>query len=187
VFYWVIANQALILKAVGRNPTLTGRVQLWRDLLKMAQNRPLLGYGFKSFFLQNGPVRVVWQHIHWQAVHAHNGYLDTLMELGLVGLALVLIMAAVTAWHGFKWLRIHRTMEGMWPLAIITFILGYNLAEASFLRQNSFTWVVFVATAFGLSKQLKLHERSVRVAPYVSVKEPLLRRNGFGQSPVETC
>jgi O-antigen ligase len=73
-------------------------------------------------------------------------------------------------------------MEGLWPIAIVTFMLTYNLAEASFLRQNSLTWVIFVATAFGLGKQLKLHKRSSPVAPYVRAQAPVAGRNSSRRS-----
>ena len=76
--------------AVGRNGTLTDRTLIWRLLLKMHTN-PLVGTGYQSFWLGS---RLMWfwqtsglEHIN----EAHNGYLETYLETGVVGLLLLVV------------------------------------------------------------------------------------------------
>src|SRR6266404_2502224 len=62
-------------EALGRTSTLSGRTELWEDLLKLDTN-PILGAGFESFWLGERLQRVAdiyW----WHPNEAHNGYLET--------------------------------------------------------------------------------------------------------------
>jgi len=81
-----------LAEALGRDPTLTGRTVIWRALLTFDIN-PLLGTGYSSFWL--GPrLQKVWALTGSQGAmlkgidEAHDGYLETYLNLGLVGLVL---------------------------------------------------------------------------------------------------
>ena len=65
--------------AFGRDTTLTGRTDTWKDLVPVVERHPLLGCGFGSFWTTT-------RRELYQMSNAHNGYLDTLLELGAVGL-----------------------------------------------------------------------------------------------------
>ena len=69
-----------ISSMVGRNETLTGRNEVWATLLPYALQRPLWGYGFGGFWTD--AMRAI------TSAHAHNGYLDVILNLGLFGLFL---------------------------------------------------------------------------------------------------
>ncbi len=74
-----------LLGLLGKNITLTGRIPLWLLLIPLALKRPLLGYGYGAFWLgESGPSATVWA-LTWDAPHAHNGYLDLWLEIGLIG------------------------------------------------------------------------------------------------------
>lgn len=67
--------------------TLTGRIPLWRECLKYAAERPILGYGYNSFL---GPHNFskVSQAVGWAPDSTHSGYIDALMGLGFIGASL---------------------------------------------------------------------------------------------------
>src|SRR3984893_16756181 len=74
--------------AVGRDPTLTGRSNIWKAVLSTNTN-PLIGTGYESFWL--GPrLNHVWQ-LAGQVNEAHNGYLEIYLTLGLVGVFLLFL------------------------------------------------------------------------------------------------
>jgi len=82
------------LGLLGKDLTLTGRIPLWLILIPMALARPLLGYGYGAFWLgESGPSAVVWA-MTWDASHAHNGYLDLWLEIGLIGAGIVIVLLA---------------------------------------------------------------------------------------------
>ncbi|NTV89090.1 MAG: O-antigen ligase family protein, partial [Clostridiales bacterium] len=83
-----------IARIVGRDETLTGRTDLWLDLLREPIN-PLLGTGYQSFWL--GPrVDYLWDKYLFHPLQAHNGYLETYLNGGLFGLLLLALMLIVT-------------------------------------------------------------------------------------------
>jgi hypothetical protein len=69
-----------------------GRYQLWRLALRDARNHPWLGSGagsFERYFLRHQPAQLS------RVRDAHNLYAETLAELGLVGLALLLFVLGI--------------------------------------------------------------------------------------------
>ncbi len=73
--------------------TSSGRLEAWRGTLHQALDRPLLGYGFGT----EERVFVDRYYLHYSE-RPENSYLGTLLQLGVVGLALLLAaLAAVIA------------------------------------------------------------------------------------------
>ncbi len=66
--------------------TLTGRVPLWQVLIEEVGQRPWLGAGFAAFWGSPNSFRVE----QLTAPSAHNGYLEELLNTGVVGLAILL-------------------------------------------------------------------------------------------------
>jgi O-antigen ligase len=74
------SNIAAASSTLGRDATLTGRTDTWTELIPVVEREPLLGYGFGSFWTTD-------RRDLYQMSFAHNGYLDILLELGVVGLS----------------------------------------------------------------------------------------------------
>ena len=84
------------IMALGRNTTLTGRTEIWQALLNWEIN-PVLGVGFESFWLGNERQSKLQQFFPGLNLNeAHNGYLETYLNLGLVGLVITLLMLGAT-------------------------------------------------------------------------------------------
>lgn len=79
--------------ALGRGADLTGRTDvIWTKVLERAGHHPIFGNGFSSPWIPTDPAFRDWITDHGITVfHAHNMWLDVLMQLGAVG---VLLMAA---------------------------------------------------------------------------------------------
>ncbi len=77
---------AKVLDFLGEDPTLTDRTEIWAACTALVNN-PIFGMGFESFWL--GPrVAVIWQT--WQGINqAHSGYIETYLNLGIVGIFLL--------------------------------------------------------------------------------------------------
>jgi O-antigen ligase len=74
------SNVAVFSGSLGRTDNLTGRTDLWAALLPTIEDRPLFGYGFGSFW-------TTARREFYDMSHGHNGYLDVMLDLGIVGLA----------------------------------------------------------------------------------------------------
>jgi O-antigen ligase len=152
---WLLAGVELeqATAAAGRSISLTGRVPLWDEVLTMIAQRPWLGYGYNSFWLGwNGPSALVWESVRWDPVHAHNGFLDLVLDLGVVGLglfALSFIFSLPRAINAARW---GADASALWPLYYLVFMLLYNMTESSILRQNNILWALYVATVLSLAR-----------------------------------
>src|SRR5262249_52276695 len=85
---WVMFDA--FTEAFGRDATLTGRTELWQGLLRLAVD-PIVGAGFESFWLGDR-IANLWHQYWWHPNQAHNGYLDTYLNLGAIGVVLLIIM-----------------------------------------------------------------------------------------------
>lgn len=149
---WTSANAADLLGTIGKDPTLTGRTGMWPYMWEMFEKQPWLGYGYDGFWQDwNSPGAYIWRAINWTAPNAHNGYLNLLLELGVVGLSVYLLGFFVTSIGGFIWLRHNKSSEGFWPLLYLTYIFLTNLSESALLERNNIFWVLYVATAISVS------------------------------------
>jgi exopolysaccharide production protein ExoQ len=163
----VIATDELgtIAQLLGRDATLTGRVDLWLILPSYIEDRLWLGHGFAAFWVtDNLDVSSIWNTIGWRPPHAHNGWLDVLLELGVTGLTLVVIQLLLVFGKGVR-----AVVEGHEPhapyLLLMTFVLMiYNLAESNLVRP-SVMWMLLVVAAAALTRISR--ERSARAAPRV--------------------
>jgi exopolysaccharide production protein ExoQ len=125
--------------AVGRDPTLTGRTNIWNAVLSTNTN-PLFGTGYESFWL--GPrLNRVWQ-LAGTVNEAHNGYLEVYLTLGLVGVFLLFVFLIATYLTICK--RISPSFNvGSLSLALWTVILFYNMTESCAFK-GQFLWVIFL-------------------------------------------
>ncbi|MBI3780588.1 MAG: O-antigen ligase family protein [candidate division NC10 bacterium] len=91
---------------------LSGRVDLWGGTLAMIRERPLLGYGYgwrlfarraQAFANQTADARAT------SAPHAHNLFLETAYEMGLLGVAALCVLGGTVALVLIKRCRVSRS------------------------------------------------------------------------------
>jgi exopolysaccharide production protein ExoQ len=135
-----------ILQSMGRDSTLTGRTEIWRNLLDVPVN-PVLGTGFESFW-QGERLQRLWAIPGMHINEAHNGYLEIYLNLGWIGVALVAgIMVA-----GYRnVVRLLRQDPEAGRLRLAYFVAGaaYNLTEAA-MRTMSLMWIAFLFSMIAL-------------------------------------
>jgi O-antigen ligase len=91
-------HQALLLGRAEESDTLSGRAFIWPAVAYFIARRPLLGYGFETFWSVTH-VEAISEEVGWGLREAHNGYLDVLLSLGITGLAcgLAILLAGLAA------------------------------------------------------------------------------------------
>ncbi len=123
-----------LLEVLGRNATFTDRDQIWAELIPIAMQDPVLGLGFGGFWvlpIKNG------------VTSPHNGYLGIILELGIVGVLLVLgfVLSMCRDSHrclsrDFWW--------GSMGLCLLLMVVLHNTSEASFVRTSDVLWSLLV-------------------------------------------
>ncbi|HEX5102881.1 MAG TPA: O-antigen ligase family protein [Pirellulaceae bacterium] len=86
-------HQALLLGRAEESDTLSGRSFIWPAVGYFIDQRPWLGYGFEAFWNPTH-VETISEEVGWGLREAHNGYLEMLLSLGIVGLGLALATVA---------------------------------------------------------------------------------------------
>ena len=102
------AGGALVLRTellalLGKSSDLTGRLGIWQSVIGLAQERPVFGWGWVSFWV---PWADPFDHLiyrsHVLQLQAHNTWVDVAFQLGLVGLGVFLLLVVtvlVKSWQ----------------------------------------------------------------------------------------
>ena len=154
----ILSMLPLALGVLGRSD-LTNRVDIWRTVLDLVEQRPALGWGWVSYWAP-------WVHPYdglvvidgVEYLQAHNALLDVLLQLGVVGAAIAGALAAAALVRG--WTRAMRggptseTAPGWAPFLLLCALLAQALTESRLLVEGN--WALFVA----LSAKLAMDEWS---------------------------
>jgi O-antigen ligase len=126
---------------------LTGRVPLWQALIDQVWQHPWLGAGFAAFWSPSNVAQLGSSAVLGRA-SAHNGYLEELLNTGVVGLTILLAFCLGTLTVALR--RARRGDPLGWLLFLfIVFYLMLNLTNA--LTQEYFQPpFVLVLVALGL-------------------------------------
>lgn len=150
---WIFSNWEAVLGALGKDATLTGRTAIWSAVMDKIQERPWLGYGYSGFWqgIHGENSSHVWYVAHWDAPYSHNGFLDLLLDLGLLGLIIYLVGFAIACIQAVTLVCQTKSANSFWPLIFLTFAFLSNFSDSTILKQNSIFWVLYVATTVSLS------------------------------------
>lgn len=161
---FVIENISLVLAFMGKSATLTRRTEVWSAVWVAISDHMLLGYGFSAFWagLHGESARLAGR-LGFVARHAHNGFLDLWLELGIAGLALFVAGYLQAVGNGIALLRMGRDRSATWPLQYLAFLLLYDLAEGPILRPNSLYWALYVAVVVATAIAVR-REKALRAA-----------------------
>jgi exopolysaccharide production protein ExoQ len=131
-------------ESLGRGSTLTGRTDLWAHCLEV-QSSPILGEGFESFWFPERREKIAAFYHKWEPGGSHNSYLDTYLDLGLIGLSILIGLLIVTfrktrldLFRNFEW--------GRYRLAFFVAAVLRGWTESTFTA-GSALWFVFYIIA----------------------------------------
>jgi O-antigen ligase len=132
----------LFFKLIGKDPSLTGRTEIWGAVLHQVQLQPWVGYGFGAVWTDPwGPAWFIRHEVKWSAPTAHNGWLDVLLQLGIVGLVLAALYFILTAVAAST--RLLRGREGLWAIPFIAIFALLSVSESTLLQYNGLPWLMY--------------------------------------------
>jgi O-antigen ligase len=148
----------VLLQGAGRDATLSDRVFLWQDLLNNAAKNPVIGVGFGAFWVGRIGYALYpfpnWSRVThtWRPAEGHNGYIDVYVDLGLIGLALVIVVIVLALDGALNDLQ-NRFELGRFRVALLLGILTNNVAESSLLNGTHSLWFLFLLVAVHVPTQ----------------------------------
>jgi O-antigen ligase len=149
-----IAAPGLLLGLVGRDATLTGRTDIWAELISAISERPALGYGYLAFWAPDSEQRY-WlaKSVDWNAPSGHNGWLDLAISLGFVGVLIYLIDFVNSAWRAAKLSLTSPT--GVYALGFLAQFMLFAISESIILAQNSILWAMYAFVSCKLAMETR--------------------------------
>jgi exopolysaccharide production protein ExoQ len=132
--------------------SFTGRTIIWDFVQHEIDQRPLFGWGYLSFWLIPGSPSVV-DAPGWvgEMPNAHNGYYDTMLETGYLGLGLLVIFIIATL-HAIGRVADRDPPRAWLVLSLALYIIFYNYMESLWMHGFEFLWLVFLILAAEISR-----------------------------------
>jgi O-antigen ligase len=155
----VLLAPDLIVAALGRDLTLTGRTDIWEASARFVAAQPWLGYGYYAFWLpENGPAYWVREVVQWPVASAHSSWLELALGLGRAGVVLFALQCAATLARGAG--AALQPQAGLWAPAFLATFALYTLSESHALQANNIFWIIYVAVAARLALDAKASSNS---------------------------
>lgn len=148
-FAMLFGGMAGIAHILGRNSHLTGRTDIWAAVIPMVPN-PLVGAGFESFWLSPRVLTRLWQLFpNLPLNEAHNGYVEVYLELGWVGVGMMVVILLDGYRRSVKAFRREPALGGL-LIAYVLCAVIYNITEAGF-RMLDPMWIFLLLAVIGAS------------------------------------
>ncbi len=152
----ILGNAGRILQALGKTTTLSGRTDIWPLVIDNIGQQPWFGYGYRSFWLNGweGTAANVWAYLPFgfEPPHAHNGFLEILLSIGIVGFVVFVLNVMIFGWQAFRWARAYPTAEGLVPMLFLTLMLLINITETMWMTGDVF-WLCFVSMLLAIAQK----------------------------------
>jgi O-antigen ligase len=154
----LLGGESLVTGALGRRADL-GRADIWKASIAAADN-PVFGTGFESFWNTNVEKVALQLPNYWgptihNLVSAHNGYIEVYLDLGWVGLSLIVLILISGYRNAVACFRRDPQFGGL-LLTYIATCAFYSISEVGF-RVLTPSWIFLllaVVSASGFSAGL---------------------------------
>ena len=150
-FVLLVASN-VVLAALGKDATLTGRTQIWAAVMRRIQERPWLGYGYGAVWDDPSP----WSPLSWiikqagfRPGHSHNSWLQQWLDLGAAGLCAWALYFIETCTRAV--IALYRSPGAYLAVPFLLVYAMTSLTESIAVTFNDCRWLFFVAIAARLA------------------------------------
>lgn len=147
----------LIGRVLNRDPTLTGRTDLWAFARGLIAEKPVVGLGWQAFWQQGNPdAEYLWRKFFIQnraGFHFHNIWMDISVQLGLVGAVLLTSLYGIALVSLLAWNWRDRTPTSSFFVVIVLLLLARGYFEVDMPVQfQPGTVLFFMALVIGIDR-----------------------------------
>ena len=133
-----------ILVLLGKSSDLTNRGQIWTAVIALAEQRPVFGWGWVSYWVPwAAPFDHLAENNGVRQLHAHNAWLDLWLQLGILGLVVfgaLVLSTLVRSWSFAVDRPQHApgragafTSATLLPLLVVVALVVQSVAESRLL------------------------------------------------------
>ncbi|WP_164981489.1 O-antigen ligase family protein [Silvibacterium dinghuense] len=149
--------RAELLKLMDKSATLSGRTIIWHAVFLSIMKRPLFGFGYDAF----------WIGFKGEAIHlalasgapglanAENALFQLCLEVGLVGVILILAILGQGVWRAIQCYRSDTPGYALWYMSMI-FVEVLALVDGQrYMIPHSIEWTILVFSNACLAMEVK--------------------------------
>jgi exopolysaccharide production protein ExoQ len=137
---------------MGRDPTFTSRTEIWAGSLGLASQQPFTGYGYNAVWSAHENRLAQYPDAPGpRYAHAHNAWIDWVLQLGLGGLAVYVLSLGVLLNRAR-----HRAREpggafvAIQAACLLLYVQIYDLANVSTVPVTRFGFFMLAAASLSL-------------------------------------
>ena len=133
------------------------RTTIWPESLELISERPLAGHGVGRGLLRSTLRSQSGDPVAW---HSHNLFLEALLQTGVPGLALLVLLLGATVWQAWRLLRSGDELALACGIALAAVVLGMlvrNMTDMLWVRHNALLYwgVVGVLLGIGMARRFR--------------------------------
>ncbi|MCG8450544.1 MAG: O-antigen ligase family protein, partial [Pirellulales bacterium] len=171
------AQNALLLGRAEGATTLTGRLPLWKTLWRESREHRSLGFGYGAFWTTDRMEKFNKQ-LEWYPGHSHSVYMQTLLDVGFVGIAFVGALVLASSRRAATMVRVSSdpSYKFFFGFLVAGFVDG--LVEVSYVYPRGLGLLV----AMVMFSLVMVHAPLGKVSPARNPRNDLLTTPGKLQS-----
>ncbi|HME39785.1 MAG TPA: O-antigen ligase, partial [Steroidobacteraceae bacterium] len=148
-----------LLEMIGKDPTLTGRTDIWTYVIPDIYQKLWFGWGYEAFWSPDNPAAMeIGESLRWFAPQAHNGLLEMLLSVGLIGTAFLIFMLARNISLGVRCLRTSDRSLAISSLLCCAGIILLGITETVLLAGLEASTGVFFIIGLYCERALRLRQ-----------------------------
>jgi exopolysaccharide production protein ExoQ len=138
----------LLLLTINKDVSLTGRTLLWSHAVYIIADHPF-GLGLQAFWVEgNREAERLWAYFYINShtgFHFHNLWLETGVELGLIGIVIAALTTLAVFFNIFRWVLHDPGPESCFFAGFVTFVVSRTFGEVELYTQFSLIPMIFLA------------------------------------------
>jgi exopolysaccharide production protein ExoQ len=157
----------ILLGLVGREVTFTGRLPLWASLEPAIRERIFFGYGFGEAFWKNEVYYLpIWKLNAWQPVFAHNGYIEAVIDNGIPGLMLWILVLVQVGYLSLRYFVQNHNLPALYFFSWFILIIVMNVGNNHLGSYETFTiLLLMISLGYVLRDRLDKEKIEFKLAP----------------------
>jgi exopolysaccharide production protein ExoQ len=160
-----------LTRLMGKDPSLTGRTGIYTEVFKAILKHPFIGYGFGTFWIGANPesTRIGLSVGFPNIGYAENGVLELALQVGGVGVGLVLTIIGKALLQAVRLIRspLYNPRVG-WYATILILELLTNIDAGWLMVPHTLDWVLTLIACIGLASEMQ-HAREPAGSNFDSV------------------
>jgi exopolysaccharide production protein ExoQ len=148
-----ITNFESVMGSLDRGTNLSGRTNIWAYALEQLNAGHFwLGFGRGAFFNTSSFINPFVAEYQFNVNHAHNGFLEILLDVGIIGLVLFGLCFVLLYVRSFKIAYKSKQASGLFPITLLNFLVLQNITESFLTYRANVIWILFVSLYLAVNK-----------------------------------